>query len=250
MCGNLAISCKGAFQVCTHFYPADWSSIKSRCWEHSFGAIQTSQSYLKSLALPFRKVSAVDYSACRFYHTIASFIFNNSFFCWSWIITILISSLWWSVQIRKRLMVSEKGHLEWKKMYFKMSRCYPHKEQYSDTLQFCTHCHILFWKVTIAHGHIQTSTAPLHTCIKFLYDSDITAAISCSDWNSKWGGGATVHLLKLVVLLLSSFCLQDTNHPCTANNAESCCVPVSPQGFINLFKFWGESAIFLCTYCQ
>ncbi|XP_052356713.1 F-box only protein 32-like [Oncorhynchus keta] len=43
------------------------------------------------------------------------------------------------------------------------------------TLQFCTHCHILFWK--------------------------------------------------------------DTNHPCTANNTESCCKPVSPQGFINLFKF-------------
>ncbi|XP_077068431.1 F-box only protein 32 isoform X2 [Siphateles boraxobius] len=78
-------------------------------------------------------------------------------------------------QIRKRLMVSDKGLLEWKKMYFKLCRCYPHKEQYSDTLQFCTHCHILFWK--------------------------------------------------------------DTDHPCTANNPESCCKPVSPQGFINLFKF-------------
>uniref|UniRef100_A0A673J7Z0 F-box only protein 32-like n=1 Tax=Sinocyclocheilus rhinocerous TaxID=307959 RepID=A0A673J7Z0_9TELE len=77
--------------------------------------------------------------------------------------------------IRKRLMMSEKGHLEWKKMYFKLCRCYPHKEQYSDTLQFCTHCHILFWK--------------------------------------------------------------DTDHPCTANNPESCCKAVSPQGFINLFKF-------------
>lgn len=51
------------------------------------------------------------------------------------------------LQIRKRLMVSDKGHLEWKKMYFKLSRCYPHREQYSDTLHFCTHCHILFWKV-------------------------------------------------------------------------------------------------------
>ncbi|XP_029360083.1 F-box only protein 32 isoform X4 [Echeneis naucrates] len=51
-------------------------------------------------------------------------------------------------QIRKRLMVSDKGHLEWKKMYFKLSRCYPHREQYSDTLHFCTHCHILFWKDT------------------------------------------------------------------------------------------------------
>uniref|UniRef100_A0A3P9LF99 F-box only protein 32 n=1 Tax=Oryzias latipes TaxID=8090 RepID=A0A3P9LF99_ORYLA len=49
-------------------------------------------------------------------------------------------------QIRRRLMVSDKGHLEWKKMYFKLSRCYPHREQYSDTLHFCTHCHILFWK--------------------------------------------------------------------------------------------------------
>lgn len=78
-------------------------------------------------------------------------------------------------QIRKRLILSDKGHLEWKKMYFKLCRCYPRKEQYSDTLQFCTHCHILFWK--------------------------------------------------------------DTNHPCTANNSESCCIPVSPQGFINLFKY-------------
>uniref|UniRef100_A0A674APX7 F-box protein 32 n=1 Tax=Salmo trutta TaxID=8032 RepID=A0A674APX7_SALTR len=80
-----------------------------------------------------------------------------------------------SVQIRKRLMVSDKGQLEWKKMYFKLCRCYPVREQYSETLHFCTHCHILFWK--------------------------------------------------------------DTNHPCTANNTESCCKPVSPQGFINLFKF-------------
>uniref|UniRef100_A0AAY5KBV0 F-box only protein 32 n=1 Tax=Esox lucius TaxID=8010 RepID=A0AAY5KBV0_ESOLU len=78
-------------------------------------------------------------------------------------------------QIRKRLMVSDKGQLEWKKMYFKLCRCYPVREQYSETLHFCTHCHILFWK--------------------------------------------------------------DTNHPCTANNTESCCKPVSPQGFISLFKF-------------
>ncbi|KAM8869315.1 F-box only protein 32 isoform 2-T2 [Spinachia spinachia] len=78
-------------------------------------------------------------------------------------------------QIRKRLMVSDKGLLEWKKMYSKLSRCYPHREQYSDTLHFCTHCHILFWK--------------------------------------------------------------DTNHPCTANNPESCTMSLSPQDFINLFKF-------------
>ncbi|CAG6015905.1 unnamed protein product [Menidia menidia] len=80
-----------------------------------------------------------------------------------------------SLGIRKRLMVSDKGHLEWKKMYFKLSRCYPHREQYSDTLHFCTHCHILFW--------------------------------------------------------------QDTKHPCTANNPESCTTSLSPQDFISLFNF-------------
>lgn len=52
-----------------------------------------------------------------------------------------------NTQIRKRLILTDNGHLDWKKMYFKLCRCYPRKEQYSDTLQFCTHCHILFWKV-------------------------------------------------------------------------------------------------------
>uniref|UniRef100_A0A8C6YHD4 F-box only protein 32 n=1 Tax=Naja naja TaxID=35670 RepID=A0A8C6YHD4_NAJNA len=49
-------------------------------------------------------------------------------------------------QIRKRLILSDKGHLDWKKMYFKLVRCYPRKEQYGDTLQLCRHCHILSWK--------------------------------------------------------------------------------------------------------
>lgn len=78
-------------------------------------------------------------------------------------------------QIRKRLIMSEKGNLDWKKMYFKLTRCYPRKEQYGETLQLCSHCHILSWK--------------------------------------------------------------DTVHPCTANNPESCCVPLSPQDFINLFRY-------------
>lgn len=51
-------------------------------------------------------------------------------------------------QIRRRLMLSEKGQLEWKKMYFKLIRCYPRREEYCETLHFCTHCHILFWKDT------------------------------------------------------------------------------------------------------
>lgn len=78
-------------------------------------------------------------------------------------------------QIRKRLILSDKGQLDWKKMYFKLVRCYPKKEQYCDTLQLCRHCHILSWK--------------------------------------------------------------GTEHPCTANNPESCSVSLMPQDFINLFKF-------------
>ncbi|TKC49038.1 hypothetical protein EI555_003814 [Monodon monoceros] len=52
-------------------------------------------------------------------------------------------------QIRKRLILSDKGQLDWKKMYFKLVRCYPRKEQYGDTLQLCRHCHILSWKVYV-----------------------------------------------------------------------------------------------------
>lgn len=78
-------------------------------------------------------------------------------------------------QIRKRLILSDKGQLDWKKMYFKLVRCYPRREQYGVTLQLCKHCHILSWK--------------------------------------------------------------GTDHPCTANNPESCSVSLSPQDFINLFKF-------------
>ncbi|KAM4793757.1 F-box only protein 32 isoform 2-T3 [Cyanocitta cristata] len=78
-------------------------------------------------------------------------------------------------QIRKRLILSDKGQLDWKKMYFKLIRCYPRKEQYGDTLQLCRHCHILSWK--------------------------------------------------------------GTDHPCTANNPETCSTSLSPQEFINLFRF-------------
>ncbi|XP_030074677.1 F-box only protein 32 [Microcaecilia unicolor] len=78
-------------------------------------------------------------------------------------------------QIRRRLILSDKGQLDWKKMYFKLVRCYPRREQYGGTLQLCRHCHILSWK--------------------------------------------------------------DTEHPCTANNPESCSVSLSPQDFINLFHF-------------
>lgn len=55
-------------------------------------------------------------------------------------------------KIRKRLILSDKGQLDWKKMYFKLIRCYPRKEQYGDTLQLCRHCHILSWKVRGAGG--------------------------------------------------------------------------------------------------
>lgn len=78
-------------------------------------------------------------------------------------------------QFRRRLMLNDKGQIDWQRMYFKMQRCYPRKEEYGDTPQFCRHCHVLFWK--------------------------------------------------------------DTGHPCTANNPECAYIPLSPQAFINLFKF-------------
>ncbi|XP_053142101.1 F-box only protein 25 isoform X3 [Hemicordylus capensis] len=78
-------------------------------------------------------------------------------------------------QFCRHLILSEKGHIDWKLMYFALQKCYPIKEQYGDTLHFCRHCSILFWK--------------------------------------------------------------DTGHPCTANDPNSCFMPVSPQHFIDLFKF-------------
>ncbi|XP_067840290.1 F-box only protein 25 isoform X2 [Heptranchias perlo] len=78
-------------------------------------------------------------------------------------------------QFCRQLILTEKGRVDWKLMYFTLQKYYPKKEQYGDALQFCRHCSILFWK--------------------------------------------------------------DTGHPCTANNPESCSTPVSPQHFIDLFKF-------------
>ncbi|XP_035176580.1 F-box only protein 25 isoform X2 [Oxyura jamaicensis] len=78
-------------------------------------------------------------------------------------------------QFCRHLILSEKGHIDWKLMYFALQKCYPIKEQYGDTLHFCRHCSILFWK--------------------------------------------------------------DGGHPCTASDPNTCLMPVSPQHFIDLFKF-------------
>ncbi|KAK2499734.1 hypothetical protein MC885_004840 [Smutsia gigantea] len=87
-------------------------------------------------------------------------------------------------QFCRHLILSEKGHIEWKLMYFALQKYYPTKEQYGDTLHFCRHCSILFWK-------------------------------DC----------------RLALLF------KDSGHPCTAADPDSCFVPVSPQHFIDLFKF-------------
>uniref|UniRef100_A0A8C5QNH0 F-box only protein 25 n=1 Tax=Leptobrachium leishanense TaxID=445787 RepID=A0A8C5QNH0_9ANUR len=72
------------------------------------------------------------------------------------------------------MIVSETGHVDWKLMFFALQKSYPKREQYADTLHFCRHCSILFWKV---------------------------------------------------------------RHPCTANDPDNCLIPVSPQHFIDLFRF-------------
>lgn len=51
-------------------------------------------------------------------------------------------------QFCRHLILSEKGHVEWKLMYFALQKHYPPREQYGDTLHFCRHCSILFWKVS------------------------------------------------------------------------------------------------------
>lgn len=147
-----------------------------------------------------------------------------------------ISDYSFLLQIRKRLMVSDKGHLEWKKMYFKLSRCYPHREEYSDTLHFCTHCHILFWKVVCFFSLFILCTWSKWTwnlLIKLHFEDETEA--KCN-----------------IDCCVSFFSLsQDTNHPCTANNPESCTMSLSPQDFINLFNFWyqNKSRWTDCTYC-
>lgn len=51
------------------------------------------------------------------------------------------------IQFCRHLILSEKGHVDWKLMFFTLQKYYPQKEHYGDTLQFCKHCSILFWKV-------------------------------------------------------------------------------------------------------
>ncbi|XP_056420037.1 F-box only protein 25 isoform X3 [Hyla sarda] len=47
----------------------------------------------------------------------------------------------------KDLIFTENGHIDWKLMFFTLEKYYPKREQYGDTLHFCRHCSILFWKV-------------------------------------------------------------------------------------------------------
>ncbi|XP_041716307.1 F-box only protein 25 isoform X1 [Coregonus clupeaformis] len=87
-------------------------------------------------------------------------------------------------QFCRHLILSERGHVDWKLMYFTLQKYYPKREQYGDTLHFCRHCSILFWK-------------DRHLALLF----------------------------------------KDSGHPCTANDPDNCLMPVSPQHFIDLFKF-------------
>ncbi|XP_063079538.1 F-box only protein 25 [Engraulis encrasicolus] len=60
-------------------------------------------------------------------------------------------------QFCRHLVLSEKGLVDWKLMYFTLQKYYPKKEQYGDTLHFCKHCSILFWKDS---GHPCTAIDP------------------------------------------------------------------------------------------
>ncbi|XP_061667498.1 F-box only protein 25 isoform X2 [Syngnathoides biaculeatus] len=77
--------------------------------------------------------------------------------------------------VSRNVVLPKSDSLDWKLMYFALQKRFPMKEQYGDTLHFCKHCSVLFWK--------------------------------------------------------------DCGHPCTANDPDGCLVPISPQHFIDLFRF-------------
>uniref|UniRef100_A0A8C4RCN5 F-box only protein 25 n=1 Tax=Eptatretus burgeri TaxID=7764 RepID=A0A8C4RCN5_EPTBU len=77
--------------------------------------------------------------------------------------------------VQKHIVIGETGAADWMNTYVALQKRYPRKEQYPDSLLYCQHCSILFWK--------------------------------------------------------------DLGHPCSANNPESSSVPISPQDFIDLFRF-------------
>lgn len=65
------------------------------------------------------------------------------------------------VQFCRNLVLSKSDNVDWKLMYFTLQKHYPMKEQYGDTLHFCKHCSILFWKVnkhTCKHIHVVWET--------------------------------------------------------------------------------------------
>ncbi|KAF7657650.1 hypothetical protein LDENG_00024160 [Lucifuga dentata] len=87
-------------------------------------------------------------------------------------------------QFCRNLVLTKGDNVDWKLMYFTLQKHYPTKECYGDTLHFCKHCSILFWK-------------DRHLALLF----------------------------------------KDCGHPCTATDPDSCLMPISPQHFIDLFKF-------------
>lgn len=60
-----------------------------------------------------------------------------------------------SIQFCRNLVLTNSDNVDWKLMYFILQKHYPMKEQYGDTLHFCKHCRILFWKVNrhASHNH-------------------------------------------------------------------------------------------------
>ncbi|XP_060947421.1 F-box only protein 25 isoform X1 [Limanda limanda] len=49
-------------------------------------------------------------------------------------------------QFCQSLVLTKSDNVDWKLMYFMLQKHYPMNEQYGDTLHFCKHCCILFWK--------------------------------------------------------------------------------------------------------
>lgn len=74
------------------------------------------------------------------------------------------------VQFCRNLVLTKSDNVDWKLMYFTLQKHYPMKEQYGDTLHFCKHCSILFWKVnkhTCNHKHVMQET-PYEKAVLFI----------------------------------------------------------------------------------
>lgn len=108
-----------------------------------------------------------------------------------------------SVQFCRNLVLSKSNNVDWKLMYFTLQKHYPMKEQYGDTLHFCKHCSILFWKVNKHTWQPHSRHARLVDDIHRLDTRDYQLKYEvCTRTHSIFLAKETKHPLSFVTLLV------------------------------------------------